>query len=94
MIQYSPTETGSAYDSLILKIKIEIPKDFPNIPPSVYFLDIIYHLNINQKTGEVSLPILKEEWCPYFSIASVIEGIDEVLAEPDKNTSVNKMTLK
>ena len=64
-------------------MKIELPTNFPESPPVVKFIDPIDHVNVSPQTGELSMPMLGEEWSPYISLSNVIDLIDALLVEPE-----------
>jgi ubiquitin-protein ligase len=49
------------------------------------FIDPIDHLNICDQTGEVLMPLLKDDWCPYISLYSILENLDALLLEPEQS---------
>jgi ubiquitin-protein ligase len=55
------------------------------MPPYIYFLDKIYHLNVDPIGGQLSMPILSDDWSPFLTLSSIFEGIDNILEEPDVN---------
>ena len=56
---YTPSETTSVYKDKIYGLLITLPETYPEDPPTLKFLDSIYHLNINYESGEVRMAILE-----------------------------------
>jgi ubiquitin-protein ligase len=56
-----------------------LPKNYPNDPPSLKFIDKIYHLNIGYNSGEIRMSILENDWSPFLSLTSLIESLDKLL---------------
>jgi ubiquitin-protein ligase len=42
-------------------------------------MDKIYHLNIEQATGIVKMPILSEDWSEYLTLVTVFDTLDILL---------------
>ena len=75
-----PRETP--YEGGRFDITMEFPADYPYKPPKVRFQTKIYHPNIN-KTGDICLDILKDQWSPALTIDKVLLSISSLLNEPN-----------
>jgi len=75
--------SNSPYSHIVFNIKVIIPEKFPDVPPILSFADKIYHVNIDPVSGQVSMPILKDDWSPYITLSTVFENLDNILEEPD-----------
>ena len=53
-----PNDT--AYKDGLFQLGITFPKDFPSHGPEFQFLEPIYHLNVDKKTGHICLNTLNE----------------------------------
>ena len=52
------------FKNATFRFKIEIPQDYPNTIPGVYFYDFIYHPLIDPNTGELALGPQFPVWRP------------------------------
>jgi ubiquitin-protein ligase len=75
--------TNSPYSHLVFTVKVTLPDKYPDSPPYVVFLDKIYHLNVDPISGQVIMPILKEDWSPFLTLSTIFESLDSILEEPD-----------
>jgi ubiquitin-protein ligase len=75
---------GTPYEGHIWRVNITYPENYPNEPPTVRFVDPIFHPNINQETGAVSNRILKNDnksdsWNPTLNAGLVLQSIQSML---------------
>lgn len=59
--------------------------NYPDEPPTVKFMDPIEHVNICQHTGLVHQPLLMEEWSPYLSLYIIVDILDTLMVEPERD---------
>eukprot|EP00922_Rhytidocystis_sp_ex-Travisia-forbesii_P032385 GHVS01048119.1.p1 GENE.GHVS01048119.1~~GHVS01048119.1.p1 ORF type:complete len:181 (-),score=37.44 GHVS01048119.1:54-596(-) len=65
-----------------------VPPNYPHDPPKVKCSPKIFHPNIDLD-GNVCLNILREDWRPVFSIATVVLGLLHLLLKPNPNDPLN-----
>ena len=65
-------------------LNIEFPNDYPFKPPKILFTTKVYHPNI-KGTGEICLDILKDQWAPSHTIATVLVSLTALFVEPNVN---------
>lgn len=70
-----------------------MPTTYPQDPPSLKFLDQIYHLNIGLSSGQVRMSVLEDDWSPFLSLTSLIESLDKILEEPDELYALDAQML-
>ena len=81
-----PKETP--YEETLNNIIINIPKEYPNKPPNIRFMNKIFHPNISTE-GNICLDILKENWKPVYSLRTIIMSIISLLSEPNPDSPLN-----
>ncbi|KAL9103533.1 MAG: hypothetical protein Q9163_001411 [Psora crenata] len=80
---------GTAYETGRWKLYIQIPAQYPLAPPTVTFLTPCCHPNVHFKTGEICLDLLKGSWTPTYTIASTLEAVHQLLADPEVDSPLN-----
>jgi ubiquitin-protein ligase len=78
----------SPYEETINNINIEIPQEYPIIPPIMKFSNKIYHPNISTE-GMICLDILKDKWSPVYTIRTIIMSIISLLSDPNPDSPLN-----
>lgn len=76
---------GSPYEDGIFKVRVELPSNFPNERPYLYFITKMFHPNIRQRDGLVSLNLMYD-WVPTRTIEEVFFGFMEVMDNPRVGT--------
>jgi len=81
-----PKETP--YEEIISTIKINIPSEYPHKPPIMHFVNKIYHPNISTN-GTICLDILKNKWCPIYTLRTILMSIISLLSDPNPDSPLN-----
>jgi peroxin-4 len=87
---------GTAYEGGRWTLHISIPPTYPNTPPDIKFQTPCVHPNVNFKTGEICLDLLKNAWTPAYSVVKTLEAIQQLLAsgaEPDSPLNIDLAKL-
>ncbi|RYN29137.1 hypothetical protein AA0113_g5761 [Alternaria arborescens] len=86
---------GTAYEDGCWLLSISIPSQYPLSPPTIRFVTPICHPNVDFKTGEICLDLLKTAWTPAYTISSTMTSIHQLLtsAEPDSPLNVDVAQL-
>ncbi|KAK3616070.1 hypothetical protein LTR56_026197 [Elasticomyces elasticus] len=87
---------GTAYEGGLWTLSISVPSSYPNTPPVLHFKTPICHPNVNFKTGEICLDLLKTSWTPAYGIVSTLEAVQQLLiagGEPDSPLNVDIAVL-
>ena len=79
----------SPYQDGQFRLSISIPQDYPLSPPTISFVTPIFHPNVNFKTGEICLDILKEQWTPVWSLSTACLAIVALLSHPAADSPLN-----
>ncbi|KAK6339148.1 hypothetical protein TWF718_008571 [Orbilia javanica] len=79
----------SPYEGGVWEIDIMIPDNYPIVPPTIKFITKICHPNIDAKTGEICLDLLKSEWSAAYTISSTMTVIQTLLTSPEPNSPLN-----
>jgi peroxin-4 len=82
-----PPETpfeGGTYE-----VELQIPSDYPIVPPVAKFKNKVFHPNVKFDSGEICLDILKSTWSPAWTLASVCRAIQTLLSHPEADSPLN-----
>ena len=79
----SPFQDGS------YEVLIKVPSDYPISAPKANFLTKVFHPNVEFKTGEICLDILKNRWSPAWTLMAVCRAIASLLDDPEGSSPLN-----
>ncbi|KAF9452256.1 ubiquitin-conjugating enzyme [Macrolepiota fuliginosa MF-IS2] len=71
----------SPYKGGTFHFTLALPSNFPFKAPTVTFTTKIYHPGINEE-GSICVPVLRDDWKPTVTLASVLEIIKEKVNNP------------
>lgn len=54
------------------RVKLVLPKDFPQSPPRGFFLTKIFHPNVASPSGEICVNTLKSDWKPNLGLKHIL----------------------
>lgn len=80
----------------LFNLSITIPPNYPSAPPSIHFLTPCCHPNVNFKTGEICLDLLKTSWTPAYGVVSTLEAVQQLMGaggEPDSPLNIDLAKL-
>ncbi|KAK4631494.1 Ubiquitin-conjugating enzyme E2 16 [Fulvia fulva] len=83
---------GTAYEGGLWHLTISIPPTYPNTAPEIRFQTPICHPNVNFKTGEICLDLLKTSWTPAYGVVTSLEAVSQLLSaggEPESPLNVD-----
>lgn len=78
------------------QLNISVPPNYPSAPPDIRFATPCCHPNVNFKTGEICLDLLKGSWTPAYGIVSTLEAVQQLLSaggEPDSPLNIDLARL-
>jgi peroxin-4 len=79
----------SPYADFLFNVAIELPSEYPLVPPTMTFKTKIFHPNVHFATGEICIDILKKAWSPAWSLQSACRAITSILSEPVHDSPLN-----
>lgn len=86
-IIYGPPDTP--YETGKFKINFRFDSDYPIKPPSVRFLNDIFHPNI-YKDGKICVDILQShEWSPAQNVRTIIQSLRSLFMDPNPSSPAN-----
>ncbi|EPY30523.1 ubiquitin-conjugating enzyme E2, other [Strigomonas culicis] len=68
---------------------LQIPHEYPMLPPTAIFTTKMFHVNVEFATGKVCLDILKTRWSPAWTLESVCRAVLSLMAEPEHSSPFN-----
>ncbi|CAF0725282.1 unnamed protein product [Brachionus calyciflorus] len=82
---------NTIWENGIFQIYMKFSENYNFIPPKVYFQTVPYHPNIDITTGKPSLDFLDDisKWNPNFTIKHILKSLQQLLAYPLLDRSVN-----
>jgi ubiquitin-conjugating enzyme E2 C len=76
------------YESLVYKLSIEFPANYPYSPPTVRFETPCFHPNVDQH-GNICLDILQDKWSAVYNVRTILLSIQSLLGEPNNDSPLN-----
>lgn len=78
---------GTIYDGETFKMRVSFPKEYPTVPPSVYFLKghIPKHEHV-YTNGDICLSLLGKDWRPTMTAQSIAVSVLSILSSAQKKT--------
>ncbi len=75
----------SPYEGGTFEVDIQIPREYPFLPPKMKFKTKLWHPNVSSQTGAICLDILKDNWSPALTLKTTLLSLRALLtaAEPD-----------
>ena len=71
------------------RVLLRVASDYPMVAPTASFDTKIFHPNVNWKTGEICLNILKEHWSPAWTMSAVCRAIQALMSDPFADSPLN-----
>lgn len=77
------------YEGGVFELVINVPEQYPLVPPNVRYRTKIFHPNVHFKTGEICLDILKNAWSPAWTLQSVCQALTALMSDPAADSPLN-----
>jgi peroxin-4 len=77
------------FESARWELAIHVPTGYPHSPPSVTFVTPIFHPNVDFKTGEICLDVLKTSWVASWTLEAVCRAVAVLLGAPQADSPLN-----
>jgi len=78
------------YENGKFKIQFTFDTDYPIKPPSVKFLQFIYHPNL-YRDGKICVDILQShEWSPAQNVRTIIHSLRSLFMDPNPSSPANR----
>lgn len=74
---------GTPYEGGMFRIDIQLPPDYPFVPPKMKYETRIWHPNISSESGAICLDILKNEWSPALTIRTALLSLQALMSAPE-----------
>lgn len=81
---------GTPYAQGMWQLKLEIPLNYPQHPPTATFKTRIFHPNVAEETGAVCLETLKRDWDPKLTLKDILITISCLLIQPNPDSALNQ----
>lgn len=71
------------------ELAITVPPGYPHAPPAVAFVTPLYHPNVDLRTGEICLDVLKSSWVASWTLEAVCRAVGVLLGSPQADSPLN-----
>lgn len=79
---------GTPFVGGCFRLKLVIPREYPNAPPRGFFLTKIYHPNVADN-GDICVNTLKKDWTTEVTLKHIFQVIRCLLIVPFPESSLN-----
>ena len=80
---------GTPFEKGKFTLEIKFNDSYPIKPPSVKFLDKIFHPNV-YLDGKICVDILQGAWRPVQNVSTILVSIRSLLIDPNPNSPANR----
>lgn len=84
---------GTAYEGCTFRLSLKFTSEYPFKAPTVRFETACFHPNVDT-FGNICLDILKEKWSAAYSVKTILQSIQSLLADPNVDSPLNTHAAK
>merc|ERR1719231_293839 len=85
---------GTCYEGGVFNVDINLPADYPFVPPKMKFITKVWHPNISSESGAICLDILKNEWSPALTVRTALISLQALLSAPEPDDPQDAVVAK
>jgi len=85
---------GTPYEGGMFHIDIQLPSDYPFVPPKMKYDTKIWHPNISSESGAICLDILKNEWSPALTVRTALISLQALMSSPEPDDPQDAVVAK
>lgn len=82
-------QVDSPYALGVFVVDIACGEGYPMRPPTMKFATPIVHPNVDVRSGEICLDVLKQQWSPAWTLAAACTAVRELLVSPEPDSPLN-----
>ncbi|XP_017137962.1 ubiquitin-conjugating enzyme E2-22 kDa-like [Drosophila miranda] len=81
---------NTPYEGGKYTLEIKVPEEYPDSPPKVRFMTLIWHPNVSFVTGTICPDILEDKWAAAMTLRTAMLSLQALLAaaQPDPRSSL------
>ena len=80
---------GTPFEKGKFRLEIKFNENYPLKPPSVKFIDKIFHPNV-YNDGKICVDILQGAWRPVQNVSTILISIRSLLIDPNPDSPANR----
>lgn len=94
LLGFVPGPKDTPYDGGLYQIEINLPDQYPFVPPKMRFVTKVWHPNISSQSGAICLDILKDQWSPALTLKTALLSLQALLSSPQPDDPQDAVVAK